>query len=470
MTLSRRIWLVLLSFLPAALPGAEPATRPSILYCLADDWGWPHAGAYGDRVVKTPNFDRLAREGVLFTHAFSASPSCTPSRAAMLTGQAPHRLREGANLWGSLPKDFPVYTDLLQKNGYFVGLSRKGWGPGDYEPGGYSENPAGKTYNNFQNFFSKVPKGKPFCYWFGSHDPHREYVKGSGAKAGLNAANVQVPPWFPDTPEVRNDILDYYFAVQRFDQELGDILQLLEHAGQLENTLLVVTGDNGMPFPRCKANLYDGGTRQPLAVRWGAKVKGGRTLDDFINLTDLAPTFLEAAGLKPPLQVTGRSFLGLLTGTEQPGTRDVVFVERERHANVRKGDLGYPSRAIRTRDFLYIWNLRPDRWPAGDPEKWKAVDKFGDCDNGPTKTEILKNPGDKLFSLAFGKRPEEELYDLKGDPYQMQNVAADASYTAAKKEMRNRLEKWMTDTKDPRLGGKGDEFEKYTYYGPIQEH
>src|SRR4051812_5689916 len=351
MAMSSRIWVILLFFLAAALPGAEPVARPNILYCLADDWGWPHAGAYGDRVVKTPNFDRVAREGVLFTHAFSASPSCTPSRAAMLTGQAPHRLREGGNLWGSLPKEFPVYTELLQKEGYFVGLTRKGWGPGDYEPGGYAENPAGKTYNNFQGFFSKVPKDKPFCYWFGSHDPHREYVKGSGAKAGLKSADVQVPPWFPDTPEVRNDILDYYLAVQRFDRELGDILQLLEHAGQLENTLIVVTGDNGMPFPRCKANLYDGGTRQPLAVRWPARAKGGRTLDDFINLTDLAPTFLEAAGLKPPPQMTGRSFLGLLTGTEQPGARDVVFVERERHANVRKGDVGYPSRAIRTRDF-----------------------------------------------------------------------------------------------------------------------
>jgi N-sulfoglucosamine sulfohydrolase len=468
MATTTRICLFLLSLIATTLSAAEPPARPNILYCLADDWGWPHAGAYGDRVVKTPNFDRIAREGALFTHAFSASPSCTPSRAAMLTGQAPHRLREGGNLWGSLPKEFPVYTDLLQKEGYFVGLTRKGWGPGDYEPGGYAENPAGKTFNNFQGFFNKVPKGKPFCYWFGSHDPHREYVKGSGAKAGLKAADVQVPSYFPDTPEVRNDILDYYFAVQRFDRELGDILQLLEHAGQLENTLIVVTGDNGMPFPRCKANLYDGGTRQPLAVRWPARAKGGRTLDDFINLTDLAPTFLEAAGLKPPAQMTGRSFLGLLTGAEQPGARDTVFVERERHANVRKGDVGYPARAIRTKDFLFIWNLRPDRWPAGDPEMWKAVGAFGDCDNGPTKTEILKNPGSKLFSLAFGKRPEEELYDLKLDPSQMQNVAADAKYATAKKEMHNRLEKWMTDTKDPRLGGKGDEFETYTYYGPAK--
>jgi arylsulfatase A-like enzyme len=298
--------------------------------------------------------------------------------------------------------------------------------------------------------------------------PNPASVSRAAAASTALRADVQVPPWFPDTPEVRNDILDYYFAVQRFDRELGEIIQILERAGQLENTLIVVTGDNGMPFPRCKANLYDGGTRQPLAVRWPARAKGGRTLDDFINLTDLAPTFLEAAGLKPPAQMTGRSFLGLLTGAEQPGARDSVFVERERHANVRKGDVGYPSRAIRTRDFLYIWNLRPERWPAGDPEMWKAVGAFGDCDNGPTKSEILKNPASKLFSLAFGKRPEEELYDLKRDPSQMQNVAADPKYASDKKEMRRRLEKWMTDTKDPRLGGKGDEFETYTYYGPAK--
>ncbi len=445
----------------------SPTQRPNILFCLADDWGWLHAGAYGDKVVRTPNFDRVAREGVLFTRAFSAAPSCTPSRAAMLTGQAPHRLEEGVNLWGFLPKKFETYPDRLQQSGYFIGLMRKGWGPGSLPAAGREKNPAGPIFKSFAGFFEKVPKGKPFCFWFGSQDPHRAYVKGSGVQSGLKLEDVVVPPYFPDTPEVRSDILDYYFAVQRFDTEVGEMLDLLEKAGQLDNTIVVISGDNGMPFPRCKANLYDGGTRQPLAVRWPAKVKGGRTLDDFINLTDLAPTFLEAAGLKPLPQMTGRSFLGLLTGAEKPGQREAVFLERERHANVRQGDLSYPARAIRTQDFLYIRNLRPDRWPAGDPQKWKAVGAFGDCDAGPTKEEILTHQVEQksFFTLAFEKRPAEELYDLRKDPFQMKNVAGQTGYADAKKKLRAALEHWMKETQDPRAGGGGDEVDRYPYFG-----
>src|SRR5947209_6823779 len=404
-TICAWLLLALLPIGPVAMAAPQPDQRPNILYCLADDWSWPHAGFYGDKVVKTPNFDRLAREGVLFTHVFCASPSCTPSRAAMLTGQAPHRLKAGGNLLGFLPKEFPVYPDILEANGYAVGFQDKGWGPGNFQAGGRARNPAGPNFKTFAGFLKSVPKGKPFCFWFGSHDPHRAHVKGSGLKAGLNINEVTVPPYLPDTPEIRSDVLDYYFAVQRFDRDMGEILKLLESAGQLDNTLIVCSGDNGWPFPRCKTNLHDSGTRQPLAVRWPVRVKAGRVLDDFINLTDLAPTFLEAAGLKPSAEMTGRSFLGLLTGAEQAGGRQTVFLERERHANVRQGDLGYPVRAIRTKEFLYVRNLRPERWPGGDPQMWKAVGPFGDCDESPSKEFILSHrnaPGvAKFFDLAF---------------------------------------------------------------------
>ena len=288
--------------------------RPNILFCLADDWSYGHSGVEGDRVVQTPAYDRIAREGLRFTHCFSAAPSCTASRAAILTGQYPHRLEAGGNLWGPLSRKFAVYPDLLEQAGYVVGLTSKGWAPGDFKAGGFTRNPAGPVFKNFAEFHRTVPAGKPFCFWLGSGDPHRPYTKGAGAKSGLKAANVVVPPSWPDTQEVRNDILDYYFAVQRFDGEVAKALQILESAGQLENTLVVVTGDNGWPFPHCKANLYDGGTRQPLAVRWPAKVKAGTTLEDFVNLSDLAPTFLEAAGLTPPAAMTAQSILGLLTG------------------------------------------------------------------------------------------------------------------------------------------------------------
>ena len=417
-----------------------------------------------------PSLTGVAREGIRFNYCFSSAPSCSASRAAMLTGQYPHRLEEGSCLWGFLPRKFPIYPDLLAKSGYIVGSTRKGWGPGNFQAGGYTQNPAGRSFSNFAEFLKTVPEGKPFCFWFGSHDPHRPYPAGAGARAGLKTAGVVVPPFWPDNDTVRNDILDYYAAVERYDREVGELLEQLQRSGKLDNTVVVMTGDNGWPFPRCKANLYDGGTRQPLAVRWPARVKAGQVCDDFINLMDLAPCFLELAGLKPPPEMTGRSFAGLLTGQEQPGSRNVVFVERERHANVRPDNAGYPMRAIRTRDFLYIRNLRPERWPAGDPQAQKdPAHAFGDCDEGLAKTYILahrQEPGmEHFFELCFGKRPAEELYDLKADPGQLHNVAEQDQYAAPRQELRARLDQWMKDTADPRVVKDDDHWDSYPYFG-----
>ncbi len=462
--------LVCLLALATPLVNRAADIRPNILYCLADDWSWPHAGIYGDRVVHTPTFDRVSREGVRFNYCFSAAPSCTPSRAAMLTGQYPHRLEQGSCLWGFLPSKFPVYPDLLAKAGYAVGSTRKGWGPGDFTAGGFTRNPAGPSFKTFAEFLKTVPDGKPFCFWFGSTDPHRPYEPGSGARSGLKSDHVVIPPYWPDNDVSRSDVLDYYWKVERFDREVGELLQLLEKETRLENTIVVMTGDNGWPFPRCKANLYDGGTRQPLAVRWPAKVKPGQVCDDFINLADLAPTFLEAAGLKPLPNMTGRSFFGLLTGQEQPGSRNTVFLERERHANVRAGDLGYPIRAIRTRDFLYVRNLRPERWPAGDPQPYKDPKfPFGDCDEGPTKNYILNHRTEPevqtCYQLCFAKRPAEELYDLKKDPHQLHNVAGEREYAAAQDELRAQLNQWMKETADPRAIHDDDHWDTYPYFG-----
>lgn len=468
----------LLSFAAWVLPtpGAGPPAqkepndpRPNILFCIADDWSYPHAGAYGDQALKTPTFDRVAREGARFTHAFCAAPSCSPSRAAILTGQAPHRLREGGNLWGFLPKEFLVYPDLLEGAGYWVGVTRKGWGPGSVPAAGRPRNPAGPAFKNFAEFFKSLPAGRPFCFWFGSSDPHRPYDKGSGIKSGKRIEDVTVPPWLPDVPEVRQDILDYYVEVERFDREVGEILALLEAAGQLDNTLVVITSDNGMPFPRAKANLYDSGTRMPLAIRWPGQVRAGQSLDALVSLTDLAPTFLEAVGIRPPPDMTGRSLLPLLRGTESASTRGRVFLERERHANVRRGDLGYPSRALRTRDALYILNLRPDRWPGGDPEKWVAVGPYGDCDASPSKEFVLAHrheaAASRPFTLAFAKRPAEELYDLREDPHQIHNLAGRPAHADRQRDLRAALERWMKETRDPRADGGGDEFDSYPYFG-----
>jgi uncharacterized sulfatase len=450
--------------------------QPNILFCIADDWSWPHAGIAGDKVVKTPNFDRVATEGVLFPRAFVSAPSCTPSRGAIVTGQWHWRLEEGANLWSTLPAKFPVYPDLLEKAGYHVGVTRKGWGPGQHQPGGRTRNPAGPSFKDFKSFLEARPEGAPFCFWFGSQDPHRAYTWESGVKSGMKPEDVQVPAYLPDTEIVRKDLCDYYWEVQRFDREVGELLDMLREKGELDNTLVVITGDNGLPFPRGKSNLYDSGTNVPLAMRWPGPVKGGRVVEDFVSLQDLAPTFLETAGLTPPREMTGRSLLKILTSGESgrvDPARDHVLTGKERHAWVRKGGLGYPCRAIRTDEYLYIRNFKPDRWPAGDPtgggESLYPGWVYGDIDDSPTKRYMIEHRDEpqvkRLFALACEKRPAEELYDLRKDPYQITNVAADPSYAKAKEDLAARLMAALTATGDPRASGQGDVFDAYPYYG-----
>jgi N-sulfoglucosamine sulfohydrolase len=444
------------------------AKRPNIVVAIADDWSAPHAGVYGDRTVSTPVFDRIAREGARFTHAFTAAPSCTPSRAALLTGQAVHRLEEGGNLHGFLPKRFAVYPDLLEQAGYVVGYTGKGWGPGRFEPGGRGRNPAGPQFKNFDEFIQQRPAGRPFLFWFGSNDPHRPYDAGAGVRAGMTMDSVEVPPFLPDTPEVRSDLLDYYFEIQRFDRDVGRIIATLERLGELDNTLVIVTSDNGMPFPRGKATVYDAGARMPLAVRWPGAVRSGSVVDEFVSHTDVAPTVLEAAGLKPPATMTGRSLVPLLHGLSQTG-RDRVFIERERHAHVRRGNLSYPVRAIRTNDYLYVRNFRPDRWPAGDPQMVFSVGPFGDIDGGPTKSLMIDRQDDPMvsryFRLATAKRPAEELYDLRNDTHQLENVAGRPAYASAQHRLRQQLESWLRETGDPRVTLDDDRWDRFPYYG-----
>lgn len=449
----------------------EANARPNIVFAIADDWGWPHAGAYGDRVVKTPTFDRVAREGVLFTNGYISSPSCTPSRGAIITGQHFFRLEAGANLWCVWPENrFAEFPKLLTQAGYHVGSWRKAWGPG-------RGNPGGTAYRSVDAFFEARPKGKPFCFWFGASDPHRPFKAGTGKESGMDLSQVHLFPHYPDVPEIRSDVADYYWEVQRFDRELGELLDRLQKQGELDNTLIVITGDHGMPFPRCKGNVYDSGARVPLAIRWGAKVKGGRTVTDFVSTTDLAPTFLDAAGEKVPAEMTGRSLVPLLQSGKAgrvEADRDHVIVGRERHVPGQEAPDGggYPVRAIRTDDYLYIRNFEPDRWPAGTPNWQKAHIKnawLADCDNGPTKTYIWEHREDPLvaprFALCFGKRPGEELYDLKKDPGQMHNVAENPDYLEAKADLARRLANKLKEFRDPRIVGDGEKFDKYPYLG-----
>lgn len=462
------------------------SNKPNILLAISDDQAWPYAGAYGCSFTDTPGFDRISREGAVFTHAFCPAPQCAPSRSALLTGGNIWQLEEAGTHSSLFPNKFRVYTDSLEQVGYHVGYTGKPWGPGNWQAGGRTQNPSGKEYNNhcltpptehistidykgnFAEFLDKRPDGAPFCFWYGGHEPHRKYAAGSGVQSGKRIEDVQVPPFLPDVDEVRSDLLDYALEIEWFDRHLLQMIQLLEDKGELDNTLIVVTSDNGMPFPRAKANLYELGSRIPFAIRWGHHINRGNVYDDFVSLIDVAPTILQAAGLQPDQDMTGKSLLPLLKGDEPVHNLEYVLTGRERHVHARADNVGYPIRAIRTTDYLYIWNFKPDRWPAGDP------DLYLDVDGSPSKKYILdhrdEKSGEQYFQMAFGKRPEEELYDLRNDPFSTENIAQNPNYNHIKLQLRKQMSSLLTEQKDPRILGSGDIFDSYPRYAPMKEH
>ena len=342
---------------------------------------------------------------------------------------------------------------------------------------GSAVSPAGKVYRTVEGFFDARPKDMPFCFWFGASDPHRPYRAGSGVASGIDLEAVHLFEHFPDSDEIRSDVADYYVEVQRFDRDVGELVTLLEELGELDNTLIVMTGDHGMPFPRAKGNLYDSGAHVPMAIRWKDRFPGGRVVTDFVSTVDLAPTFLDAAGMAIPEEMSGQSLLDLLS-SERSGRveqhRDHVLIGRERHVVAQETpDLGgYPSRGIRTDDFLYVRNYAPDRWPAGTPDFERAATPdawLADCDNGPTKWFLWQHRDDpelgRYYELSFAKRPAEELYDLKKDPGQIVNVANDAGYTRIRNALAVRMTQGLVDADDPRMDGRGDLFDSQPYLG-----
>ncbi|SMD03299.1 sulfatase family protein [Pedobacter nyackensis] len=447
--------------------------RPNILMIMSDNQSWNHVGSYGDKTVRTPNMDLIAKQGVRFTNAFCSSPSCTPARAAMLTGQDIWRLEDGANLWGVLPVKYKVYPDLLEESGYAIGFQGKGWGPGSFEANKRPRNPGGNKYASFSEFLKNKKEG-PWSYWVSSLHPHRPYVVGSGAKAGIDPTKVTVPGYLPDHPDVRKDIADYYAAIETFDQELGQILAELKQSGQLDNTVIVVCSDNGWQMPRGLANLYDFGTHVPMIISWPGKFKQNVVSDHLVTLNDLAPTFLQLGNVAVPADMTGKSLLPVVTeGKAEEKERDFVVLGRERHAFVRQHGLGYPGRAIRTKDFLYIRNYEPGRWPAGDPPLYGDIDPYMLNYPGPAKFYMIANkdnPAVKpMFELGFGKRPAEELFDVKNDPDQLHNLAADAKYAKIKETLATQMKGYLVQTKDPRMGNSKLIWDSTPYFSEIDK-
>jgi len=458
--------------------------RPNILFIIADDISRNSMGAYGNDFIKTPNFDRIASEGVLFTNAYVTNPKCAPARAGILTGRYSWQLEESANHWAIMSEKWLFYPDLIEESGYFMGFTGKGWSPGIF-PG--EHNPAGWEYNdlkleppykaisnkdyaaNFQLFLEQNTEKKPFVFWLGTHEAHRAFEKDVYKKKDKNLDDVSVQKAFPDNEIIRGDLADYGVEVEYHDEVIGKCLKILEDKGQLENTLIVVTSDHGMAFPHIKGQIYDEGFHVAFAARWEGKIKPGRVVDDFISFPDIAPTFMEVAGLEPHEQMTGKSFLNVLLSDKSgriDDSRSYALLGKERHDVGRvEGDqlsVGYPVRAIRTDQYLYSRNFKPERWPAGDPEY-----NYLNCDDSPTKSYLLglseNSPEYHFFELSFGKRVEEELFDIINDPDCVNNLAANPELLEIKTKLRSKLEEELIKQNDPRILGFGDIFDYYPH-------
>ncbi len=509
-----KLTTILLLALCPLLVAAKPADKPNILFFLADDWG-RNASCYRDParpsvndVIDTPNIDRVAREGVLFKNAFMGVSSCKPSRASMASGCYFWRCGQSAFLqpdpgWArnGTPdpgEALPRFGQLLAEAGYATTIAGKTLEMDKrltkhFPLGGDAlrfslyarKNRLGReeTAKVFEQAVRDVmhsmlagrKPGQPFCHILGPVGPHRPFAKGSGRELwGIepNSLKGKLPAFIPDEPETREDYADTLGEVLALDLEVGVILDELKKAGELDNTMLVLTGDNGVNMPRGKTHCYDIAVRAPLMIRWPAGIaKPGRVVEDFVGQIDFAPTWLEAAGLTAPATMDGRSLLPLLTSDKSgiiDSTRDHVVVGRERHeADTRPDLMPYPMRAIRTADFLYIRNFKPDRWPCGNP--YGTEGPKGDANPQGSGTvawlvEHQKDPSIKpLYDLIYGKRPLEEIYDLKNDPDQMHNLASDPALSAVKEGLSGQLMSVLEKTKDPRLT---DAFDNPPYVNP----
>lgn len=481
---SRFVLLVSFALLFASLrPSATAAeTIPNVLFCIADDAS-PTMGAYGTRWVKTPNIDRIAERGIVFENAYTPTAKCAPSRAATLTGRNPWQLEEGANHQSFFPANYGAFTEVLASAGRYVGAQGKFWGPGDAKTsdgkartwglvtsGGESQKDDGGA--KFKKFLEERPNDVPFFYWFGSTNPHRAYELDSGLQAGKKPEDIDhVPNCWPDNDVVRRDMLDYAIEVELYDKQVGSMIRVLEESGEFDNTLIIITSDHGMPFPRVKGHNYHASNHIPFIACWtNGIVKPGRRVEDFVSLISVAPTVLEAmhvenakaASMMKP--ITGMSLMSLFRNEsnnklDKLGER--VILGRERNdVYARPGSesgLGYPVRGIRRDKYFYLVNFKPDRWPCGDVDLG-----LKDTDASPTKSWI-ENAGssDKYWQFCFGKRPAEELYDLSKDPDCTQNLIGTAEANAVVPGLKQELFDELTQQNDPRILGRGDIFDNY---------
>ena len=464
---------------------------PNILIAMGDDISYPHMSAYGCRWVNTPGFDMVAKNGILFQNAYTPNAKSSPSRACFLTGRNSWQLEEAANHVPFFPPKFTTFMESLGRNGYDVGYTSKGWAPGvALDSDGNPRQMTGKPFNsrkspppatgisnsdyaaNFGDFLDARGQNKPFCFWYGSLEPHRRYEYGSGiGKGGKSLDDIDnVYKFWPDNETVRNDMLDYAFEIEHFDNHLVKMLDELKRRGELDNTIVIVTADNGMPFPRIKGQAYEASNHLPLAIMWGKGIKKpGRSVLDFISFIDFAPTILELAGISHEnsgmQSVEGKSFADIFSSRKRwhvNKSRNWVLIGKERHDVGRPDDAGYPIRGIVKNNFLYLINYRPQRWPSGDP-----VTGYLNCDASPTKSVILEmrrsGMSQIFWDLNFGLRGDEELYDIGSDPDCVINLANNTGYNNIRREMRYQMTEELKRQGDPRIIGNGDIFDRYPY-------
>ncbi len=419
----------------ASLPGAEAAgrkSRPNFVFLISDDQSYSGAGCDGNPAVHTPNIDRLAREGLRFTQGFAPSPSCSPSRSAILTGESPHET--GTSRFRSpMPPAQKTILEYLKGANYYTGAFKKVhqgtefWSRWDFKG----------LHKPLRTFFEARPKDRPFFLHIGYHDPHRPYLPGERYPEKNPRKSVEIPSFLPDTPGVRKDISHYYEAIERLDVKVGYVLQLLEKYELAENTLVIFTSDQGMAFPGAKGTLYDPGLHVPLIARWPGKIKAGRTSSDLVSLIDLAPTWLQAAGVPVPKAMNGRSFLPLLLGRSfQP--REALYAERNFHTHL---DL---IRCVRTSRYKLIHNYLPEvpYRPLSDIARspsWRSIE------NLEHQGKLSRNLVELYFKTP---RPQEEFYDLQNDPGEMKNLAKDPKHRAELLHLQELLSRWMIKTHD----------------------
>ena len=469
----------------------QAENRPNILIVMGDDISYPHMGAYGTKWVKTPGFDRVASDGILFRNAYTPNAKSSPSRACFLTGLNSWQLEAAANHVPFFPAKFSSFIEAIEKNGYFTGHTAKGWAPGVANDSlGNPRSLTGKAYDskklsppasgisdidyaaNFEEFLNARKSTDPFCFWYGSLEPHRAYENGSGtSKGGKKIDEIEhIPGFWPDDEKVRNDMLDYAYEIEHFDTHLVKMLEALEKRGELDNTIVIVTSDNGMPFPRVKGQAYEYSNHMPLAIMWGKGIKNpGRDVYDFISFIDFAPTLLEVAGIslvKSGMQkMEGKSFADIFHSKKKgfiDKSRDHVLIGKERHDVGRPDDAGYPIRGIIKDGFLYLKNYKPERWPAGNPETG-----YLNCDGSPSKSLILSlrrsGISSEYWKLCFGKRKDDELYNISSDPECLINLSNDPGYSPVKRRLYDQLIDELIQQDDPRITGNGNVFDNYPY-------